>query len=107
MNFSATSLAEPTLAATVRQVLAMTACSPRQLIMEISGTTLVNDLVCADETIRTLENLGKCLAVDDSARVTAHELSATAFLWGSAGLADALWIVSAAPLKTKLPFRSL
>jgi len=65
VNISATSLADPNLSEQVKQVLADTSFPACHLFMEITETTLIEDIVCADENISALENLGIRLAIDD------------------------------------------
>ena len=65
VNVSARSLADPRLQERVQQVLLHSCFPARNLFLEITETTLVEDLSSANENLRVLERLGIRLAIDD------------------------------------------
>ena len=65
VNISATSLADPLLSLRVREVLARSGFPGDQLFLEITETTLVEDVASAFTNIAELKSLGIRLAVDD------------------------------------------
>ena len=65
VNVSARSLADPRLQERVQQVLLHSGFPARNLFLEITETTLVEDLSSANENLRVLERLGIRLAIDD------------------------------------------
>jgi len=65
VNISATSLADPLLPLRVREVLASSGFPGEQLFLEITETTLVEDVASAFTNIAELKTLGIRLAVDD------------------------------------------
>ena len=65
VNVSASSLADPELKERVQQVLLDSAFPPRNLFLEITETTLVEDMSSASNNISALEKLGIRLAIDD------------------------------------------
>jgi diguanylate cyclase (GGDEF)-like protein len=65
VNISAVSLADPCLSDRVKQVLIDTGFPPRQLFVEITETTLIEEIGCAYDNISALGDLGIRLAIDD------------------------------------------
>ena len=65
VNVSASSLADPLLKERVQQVLHDSGFPPRNLFLEITETTLVEDVTSASSNISALETLGIRLAIDD------------------------------------------
>jgi len=65
VNISATSLADPLLSLRVREALASAAFPGDQLFLEITETTLVEDVASAFTNIAELKTLGIRLAIDD------------------------------------------
>lgn len=65
VNVSATSLADPRLSERVREVLESSGFPARNLFLEITETTLVEDIACAYDNIHALKSLGIRLAIDD------------------------------------------
>ena len=65
VNISATSLADPLLFMRIRDVLASSGFPGDQLFLEITETTLVEDVASAFTNIAEIKSLGIRLAVDD------------------------------------------
>jgi diguanylate cyclase (GGDEF)-like protein len=65
VNISATSLADPLLSRRVREVLSSSGFPGDQLFLEITETTLVEDVASAFTNIADIKTLGIRLAVDD------------------------------------------
>ena len=65
MNISATSLADPLLSMRIREVLTSSGFPGNQLFLEITETTLVEDVASAFTNIAEIKSLGIRLAVDD------------------------------------------
>ena len=65
VNISATSLADPLLSMRIRDVLASSGFPGDQLFLEITETTLVEDVASAFTNIAEIKSLGIRLAVDD------------------------------------------
>ena len=65
VNLSATSLADPCLLDQLEQVLQQTGFPAGQLFVEITETTLVEEIPSAYDNISALERLGIRLAIDD------------------------------------------
>lgn len=65
VNLSATNLADPCLLDQLEQVLQQTGFPAGQLFVEITETTLVEEIPSAYDNISALERLGIRLAIDD------------------------------------------
>ncbi|MCB2189426.1 MAG: EAL domain-containing protein [Deltaproteobacteria bacterium] len=65
VNLSARQLSSPDLVASVEKVLAQTGLEPRFLELELTETTLMNDVQEATRVLKALAALGVVLSVDD------------------------------------------
>jgi diguanylate cyclase (GGDEF)-like protein len=65
VNLSARQLADPRLTEQVARALTTTALPPRQLCLEVTETTLMDDAPAALATLRTVHELGVTFAIDD------------------------------------------
>ncbi|HET7035583.1 MAG TPA: bifunctional diguanylate cyclase/phosphodiesterase, partial [Thermomicrobiaceae bacterium] len=65
VNLSARQVAQPDLATVVAEVLGETGLDPSRLVLEITETTLMEDIAATREMLIRLKDLGLCLAIDD------------------------------------------
>ena len=64
-NLSARSLADPRVKGRIKEILVSTGINPVSVYLEITETTLVDDIASTTATINALRDLGLRLAIDD------------------------------------------
>jgi EAL domain-containing protein (putative c-di-GMP-specific phosphodiesterase class I) len=64
-NLSARSLADPRVKIRIKEILESTGINPASVYLEITETTLVDDIESTTATINALRDLGLRLAIDD------------------------------------------
>jgi EAL domain-containing protein (putative c-di-GMP-specific phosphodiesterase class I) len=64
-NLSARSLADPRVKVRIKEILESTGINPVSVYLEITETTLVDDIESTTATINALRDLGLRLAIDD------------------------------------------
>jgi diguanylate cyclase (GGDEF)-like protein/PAS domain S-box-containing protein len=65
VNVAPAHLTSPGFADTVRQALASSGLAPSSLVLEVTETAVVTDLVVAEQALRALGELGVQIAIDD------------------------------------------